>query len=104
MKKVLIGLLLSVAALTASASPAQAEHRQFCEQVANNYKAGADAKKLGMPADEIQSRLFMFIMTLKQHGMPDPLIELHVQAIVDGYMGKSSAQEHFEGCLTTDLI
>lgn len=105
LSKLLLSAVLTASLLTgAQASPAQQEHREFCEQVANNYKAGADAKKLKMPVEELESRLLMFIMGLLQAGMPEPLIKLHVTAIVDGYHGKSSAEEHFVGCMSTTLI
>jgi hypothetical protein len=103
MKVFLISLMLFFAA-SVSASPHQQEKLEFCKSVAGNYKAGQDAKKLKMPQDELESRLVMFVMGLIQAGMPEPLIKMHVQAIVDGYVGKASAEQHFEGCMTSELI
>lgn len=104
LKKVIIAACAALLLTSVQASPAQQEKLEFCKSVAANYVAGTDAKKLKMPADELESRLVMFVMGLIQAGMPDPLIKLHVQAIVDGYVGKASAEAHFEGCMTQELI
>jgi hypothetical protein len=103
MRKLLAVVLLGLA-FGAHGSPAQSEKLEFCKTVAGNYKAGADAKKLGMPQDELEGRLMVFIMGLMNAGMPEPMIKLHVQAVIDGYVGKSSAEKHFEGCMTTEMI
>lgn len=63
-KKMFLGVLLSVAALSVAASPALAEKQEFCQTVAKNHKAGADAKKLGMTPDELDSRIMLFVMNL----------------------------------------
>lgn len=104
MLRYLVVIVLSVLAFSAHGSPHQQEKLEFCKSVAGNYKAGSDAKKLKMAPEELESRLVMFVMGLLQAGMPEPLIKLHVQAIIDGYVGKSSAQEHLEGCMTTEMI
>jgi hypothetical protein len=36
--------------------------------------------------------------------MPEPLIKLLVMPIIDGYTGQSSAEVHFNRCMTSELI
>jgi hypothetical protein len=102
-KSLVLSLMLFFAA-SVSASPHQQEKLEFCKTVAGNYKAGQDAKALKMPQDELEARLLAFMMGLMQNGMPEPLIKLLVMPIIDGYTGQSSAEVHFNRCMTSELI
>jgi len=97
----LLAFSLSVPAL---ASPAQQEKVQFCETVAKNWQAGADARKLNMTVEELESRIVVFAMNLLQNGFPEPIIHMLVQPIVDGYFGQSSAEAHFKSCMGKEMI
>jgi hypothetical protein len=104
-KKALLASFLSLGLVaSAMASPHTQEKQAFCETVAKNYKAGVDAKKLGMTEDELESRIVMFAMGLLQNGMPEPIIKMLVKPIVDGYFGVSSAQAHYGACMNQELI
>lgn len=103
-KTFLAVILTAFLSFSVQASPAQQEKRAFCETVAKNYEAGAEAKKGGMTADELEGRIMMFAMNLIQNGMPDELIRMLVQPIVDGYFGRSSAELHFKGCMSKEMI
>ena len=103
-KKGLLALFLACGLMAAQASPAQQEKQAFCETVAKNYKAGADAKQLGMSPEDLEARIMMFVMNLIQEGAPDPVIRMLVAPILDGYFGKSSAMDHFRGCMSQESI
>ena len=104
-KNTILAVLLCLG-LTASsmASPAQQEKQAFCEMVAKNYKAGVEAKQMGMSEAELESRIVMFAMNLIQNGAPDHVIRMLVKPIVDGYFGQNSAMAHFNACMSQESI
>lgn len=104
MKNFLVALLLSVAALTVSASPALAEKQEFCQTVAGNWQAGADARKLGLSEDELDARIMIFVMNLINQGMPEPMIHMLVDPILSGYFGVQNPKAFYDDCMERENI
>ena len=100
LKKAITAIAMAFLLISAQASPAKNEQLAFCQTVAKNYVSGAEAKASGMPEDQINALLMQFVMGLIQNGLPDEMIKMLVQPILDGYHGKSSAKAHFQACMS----
>lgn len=67
------------------ASPAQAERSEFCKHVPSNVQAGADAKRLGMTEDDLNDKLFQYVMGVLQSGVSRQDAKRLVEAVIGGY-------------------
>jgi hypothetical protein len=103
LKQCFTAIAMAFLLISAQASPVQEEKLAFCQTVAKNYKSGQDARKLGMDEADLNGRLMQFVMGLIQNGLPDEMIKMLVQPILDGYHGNSSAKAHYEACMSLNI-
>lgn len=92
LRKLTLGLLLSVAALSASALPPGITKPEFCEVVAKNVRDGFEAKSDTKPED-LDQGLFIYAVRLHNMGFSADEIEQVVKAVQTGY----NATKNVEG-------
>lgn len=103
LRKLTIGLLLSVAALSAQALPDGFTKEAYCTSVGNNVIAGAAAKADTKPED-LETSLFGYSVNLVSLGFTTLEVEQLVRAVQSGYSTTGDpaklAQKAYERCLS----